>query len=97
MGRQFHFLIAAEAAKQLAADMEAYPFRGPVHDRIIAELRKPATDREDDGSGFVGPHVLCSVEPRDQAVLQFWTVDPTYADRPWVEALKLGLDDGAYM
>lgn len=91
----FHFLIAAESAKKLADDLQAFPYRGPVHDRIIAELRKLPEDYEDDGSGFSGPHVLCHIEPRDRVVLDLWAVDPSYGtDRSWVEDLKKGLADG---
>lgn len=100
---QFHFLIAADAAKQLADDIEAYPHgpqplaARPVHARIVAELRKPPHDREDEGDGFAGPHVLCSVELGDEAVLSLWAVDPDHEGRPWRDALRRGLDDGARM
>lgn len=94
---QFHFLIEATAAAQLAADMQAFPFRGPVHDRIIAELRKPAQNLRDEGDGFAGPHVLCQIELQDHAVVYLWSVDPRYGQasgRPWADALRRGLEDG---
>jgi hypothetical protein len=97
---QFHFLIEAEAAKQLAADIEAYPYgpqplaNRPVHARIVEQLRQTPKDYEDDGSDFVGPHVLCHVSLADKTILDLWMTDPAHDGRPWRDALQKGLDDG---
>jgi hypothetical protein len=94
----FHFLIEAKSATKLADAMQNFQFRGPVHDRIIAELRKEAHDREDDGSGFSGPHVLCSVSGGDRAVLMLWACDPQYEGHAeWSANLQAGLDDGGFL
>lgn len=61
----------ARPARLLADDLEAFPGRGPVHGRIIRELRAPPVD------GFV----LCRVEDRDLLLLHWWAANRPGA--PW--------------
>jgi hypothetical protein len=102
----FYFLMPERSAGLLADDMAAFPYRGPVHDRIIAELRKPATRhaepceflRDDDEECICSPEprpeILCSLDARDEPVLTHWSLDFSYADRAWRDDLKAALQDG---
>ncbi|MHB8634224.1 MAG: hypothetical protein ACYDBQ_09715 [Thermoplasmatota archaeon] len=74
----FTFWMPADSARMLANDLEAYPVRGPVHERIIAQLR-PDT----------GDDVVCQVESRDEPVLAWWA--DMHPGAPWQPALTTAL------
>lgn len=81
----FVFVLPAEAADALASAMEGFPFRGPVHDRIIEQLRSPGDHGE----------VKCQLSQADNTVLDLWSTHPDYADAPWQADLADALADGA--
>lgn len=88
----FVFLIQAASAEALAQAMAAFEFRGPVHDRIIHQLRGRGNlqvHRENRGQ------YLCEVSPADKAVLQLWAVDPQHKPSSWQADLIAALEDGA--